>query len=1381
MATATSVTSLPVFPPFNVHEDCSNVATRWTKWLRRFENMLEAMGVSDTKRKKAMLLHYGGEDICEIFEGLQLDETPSEGETSDTYKTLKDALTLYFMPQVNVDYEVYKFRECKQNQDETLDAYNNRLRRLAKTCDFTNIDRELKSQLILGCTSSKLRRRALREPKLTLASLLEIGRTMELSEDQAKKIEDNVQLGINKIDVTTQGNVRKSFVPDRDGPRPVCYYCGGKHMLGRDYCPAAGQACNSCGKLNHFSKVCQQTRRQQRRRQSYPQNSRGNPHQRGFNSNQRFPQQYPFFQQQPSTQSGGHVANQVSTNPDLDVWSPNDDAYIFATTNMATGKIPTTEITVNGVDITMMVDTAASVNIIDQVTYTAIGQPSLSQSDIRLFTYGRQEQIPVSGKVKVVVGKGNIIRHSDFYVVCGTQSGNLLTYVTARQLGVIGEVNNITPVHQPQTSQPSTLGKLKDYQVHLHIDPTVKGVIQTRRRIPLQLRDPVERELQRLQDLDIIEPVNEPSTWVSPIVVVPKANSKEIRICVDMREANRAIKRQRHVMPTIDDVIFELHGAKYFSKIDLKNAYHQLELDSDSRAITTFATHIGLFRYKRLMFGVNTAAEIFQKTLSQVLQGLKGVFNISDDTLVFGKTRREHDNNLKAVLEQLRTAGLTVNLEKCLIGQTNVRFYGLVFGADGVSPDPKKVQDILAAPDPQTSSEVRSLLGMLNYSSRFIPNFASITYPLRLLTRKDAKWEWSTQHKEALATLKRLITQQPVMAYIDPTKSTEIYVDASPVGLGAILMQKTTPDATSQTVAYASRALTATEQRYSQLEREALAVIWACQHFHLYVYGSSFTIITDHKPLEKAFLTPVPSARIERWALQLQNYCPNIVYQPGADNPADFLSRHPVSNATPKIPSAPEIVEAHIQMIMNAAIPNAMSLPQVKEATLADVSMVRLAELIHNGKWHEACSRPGENIDNDFVARCAMLKDELTTTTESDVILRGRRIVLPKSLQRQAITLAHTGHQGLVKTKQLLRTKVWFPNIDKLVEQHIQSCIPCQAVTDKKVREPLQMTELPAACWQKVAADFKGPLPDGKYLLVVVDLYSRYPFVKTVTSTSAMAVIPKLDELFAEHGTPVTLITDNGPPFSGVEFERFAESLGFKHQKITPLWPQANGEVERVMRTLNKAIQIASVEGTPRMRVITEYLRNYRATPHTTTGKTPAELLFKRSIRVRLPEYSVPESDDQLRERDAAQKARMKHYADGKQATSSTIDIGDMVLVRQKRQNKTTPPFDPVPYVVERRHGTQVTARRPGHMITRNVSFFKQIPKRLHPERKEEEEEFDDIPVIPSGSEDDNTSQVEPRIDNDTCQPEGEPDANQIRRYPRRERHPPNRYGFPNN
>ena len=429
-------------------------------------------------------------------------------------------------------------------------------------------------------------------------------------------------------------------------------------------------------------------------------------------------------------------------------------------------------------------------------------------------------------------------------------------------------------------------------------------------------------------------------------------------------------------------------------------------------------------------------------------------------------------------------------------------------------------------------------------------------------------------------------------------------------------------------------------------------------------------------------------------------------------------------------------------MVAFHATPKAMSLASVSEATLTDPTMMKLIDMIQRGTWHEA-TKTEEGVNNNFLKTCAKVKEELATTAEGDIILRGNRILLPESLQQKAIALAHAGHQGLVKTKQLLRTKLWFPGIDKLVEEQISLCIPCQAVTDQKTHEPLHMTELPGRPWEEIAADFKGPLKDGRYLLVVIDLYSRYPFVKLVTTTSAAAVIPKLDELFAEQGNPRTLTTDNGPPFSSKDFKKFSESLGFRHRRITPAWPQANGEAERMMRTLNKVAQTAEIENVPVLRAITEFLRSYRATPHSTTGKTPSELLWKRNSRGRLPEYAQAEQDDELRQRDAERKAKMKQYADGRRTTQSHIAEGDIVLVKQTRLNKTTPIFNPKPYTVVKRKETMVTAERPGHTITRNISFFKRIPDRAlmqddHDQENDDEDDDDSIVTYGQGIQDQN-------------------------------------------
>ena len=251
------------------------------------------------------------------------------------------------------------------------------------------------------------------------------------------------------------------------------------------------------------------------------------------------------------------------------------------------------------------------------------------------------------------------------------------------------------------------LGKLKGDKIKLNIDKEHTPKAQPQRRILFHIRADIQRALEELEQQDIIErvPENQPTPWVSPIVAVPKKDGG-VRICVDMRLANEAIKRVRHPIPTVDDVSFELNGAQYFSKLDLSQAYHQLELEEASRYITTFSTHIGLFRYKPLNYGTNAAAEIFQHTLQAQLQGLQGVKNIADDIIVFGKTRKEHDSNLEQCLKRIFNKGLRLNQSKCKFLDTTLSFFGQVFSSQGCKPDPKRVQDLQNAQIPRNVHEV---------------------------------------------------------------------------------------------------------------------------------------------------------------------------------------------------------------------------------------------------------------------------------------------------------------------------------------------------------------------------------------------------------------------------------------------------------------------------------------------------------------------------------------------------------------------------------------------------------------------------------------------------------------------------------------------------
>ena len=271
-------------------------------------------------------------------------------------------------------------------------------------------------------------------------------------------------------------------------------------------------------------------------------------------------------------------------------------------------------------------------------------------------------------------------------------------------------------------------------------------------------------------------------------MIVPKQD-EQIRLCVDMRAGNTAIKRVCHPIPTVRDISLDLNGAKYFSKLDMSQAYHQLELTPSSRKITTFTTNAGLYRFKRLNYGTNSAAEIFQNILQQLLHGIDGVRNIVDDIIIFGSYHEEHNKALEECLLRLETHGLTLNMGKCKFLKQNLEFFGMIFSTEGVRPDPKKISASVNTATPSTVSEVRSLIGMANYSSQFIPNFATITESLRRLTHKGVKFMWQPEHEEAYHKLKTAMINSPIMSYFDISKKTHVVVDASPVGLSAILAQ----------------------------------------------------------------------------------------------------------------------------------------------------------------------------------------------------------------------------------------------------------------------------------------------------------------------------------------------------------------------------------------------------------------------------------------------------------------------------------------------------------------------------------------------------------------------------------------------------------------
>ena len=360
-------------------------------------------------------------------------------------------------------------------------------------------------------------------------------------------------------------------------------------------------------------------------------------------------------------------------------------------------------------------------------------------------------------------------------------------------------------------------------------------------------------------------------------------------------DLNRALRRENYPLPTIEDVATRLHGAKVFSILDVRNGFWHVVLDEEPSHLTTFNTPFGRYRWKRMPFGIRSAPEIFQRKMNELIEGLKGVEVIADDFVVVGygasseAAVKDHDRNLVAFLERYDTRGVRMNADKVKLRMTEVPFIGHVATDKGLCADPAKVRAIIEMPPPENVASVQRLLGMVQYLCKFLPHLSDISEPLRDLTLQDAEWSWEEPQRSAFERLKTAIASTPVLRYYNLQEEVTLQCDASQSGLGAALLQN------GQPVAYASRALTPTETCYAQIEKELLAIVFACEKFDAYIFGRDVVKVeSDHKPLESIFRKELCLApkRLQRMLLRLQKYSLDVCYVKGEKMYlADTLSR----------------------------------------------------------------------------------------------------------------------------------------------------------------------------------------------------------------------------------------------------------------------------------------------------------------------------------------------------------------------------------------------------------------------------------------------------------------------------------------------------------
>ncbi|XP_054287577.1 uncharacterized protein K02A2.6-like [Macrosteles quadrilineatus] len=761
-----------------------------------------------------------------------------------------------------------------------------------------------------------------------------------------------------------------------------------------------------------------------------------------------------------------------------------------------------------------------------------------------------------------------------------------------------------------------SLGTIKNHKVSFHMASNAAPVVSKPRPVPFALREPVENEIQRLIDSGVLEPVdarNEPIIWASPIVIVVKP-SGAIRICADFKNTiNKHMLPDKYPMPTFEEITSKLTGGQEFSVIDLKDAYLQMEVEPSAQQYLIISTHKGFFKYKRLPFGIKIATGVFQCKMDQVLAGLHGVACLLDDVIVTAPTREEHIERVKEVLRRFQESGIRVQTSKCKWFQDSVNYLGHRIDRAGIHPTTEHLEAVKNMQSPKNVKELRSFLGSINYYSKFIPHLQSLCVPLHKLLKKGVKWHWNENHEQVAAKLRHLLTTTDTLAHYDESLPLILATDASDIGVGAALFQKY-PDGTEKPLAFASRRLDHAECRYSVIEKEALGLVFGVTRFEQYLYGRHFEVRTDHKALVKVFgehdsIPKVVSNRIARWALTLSAYDYSINYQQGKDNKtADLLSRFPLQNT---IKSTEEDQggsnKAHLFHLRSQDLP--ISTKCLQEATKTDPILSKVVNYLKRGCW------PLENNEDTNLQPYYSKREELSF--ENGILLWFGRLVIPAKLRSRVMEILHEGHPGIVAMKGKARFQVWWPKLDKDLEEHTRHCNGCQENRSKDPEMPLFSWPVPGEVWSRIHIDFAGPFM-GKMWLIVVDARSKWLEVFPMSSTSTKSTIKALEELFSRFGYPRVIVSDNGPQLTSYEFQTFCKSLNIKHARITPYHPKSNGLAERCVRTFKERMNASKGNAGTFQEKLNSFLFAYRTSLRRSTGKTPAFMMFGRELRSKL-------------------------------------------------------------------------------------------------------------------------------------------------------------------
>lgn len=704
--------------------------------------------------------------------------------------------------------------------------------------------------------------------------------------------------------------------------------------------------------------------------------------------------------------------------------------------------------------------------------------------------------------------------------------------------------------------------------------------------MPYVLRPAVEAKLDELEAAGIISKVNA-CDWGSPLVVIPKGNG-DVRLCVDYKTGvNDRLVDSNYPINGIPEVLHSLRNSRFFCKLDIHNAFLHIPVDAKSSKIQAITTHKGTYAVHRISFGIKVGPAEFNKVLDKILQGLSKTEAYFDDLIVHGSTVEECLTNLDECLTRLEKYNLHLNKDKCKYLVEKIDYLGHIIEYNKISKSPEKVRAITEMGRPTDIGQVRRFLGMVTYYARFIPDLSTQTTPLRNLLRKNEKFNWTSDCERAFQKLKKELCSDRILVPYDPNLPIVLTCDASPTGIASIMSHDV--NGTEKPIAYASRSLTQAEKNYSQLDREALAIVYSVAHFYNYLYGRKFLLVTDNEALSRIFhpkkpLPQMTSARLLRYATFLTGLNYTVKFKKGIENEnVDCLSRSPVDEPqhTMEMEINKEVHLIHMDTIFEISS-TTVNATVIASHTEADEELRQIKNELQEG-----------NVD-------------LPYTLDNGVLFRYERVLIPKSLQANILQELHATHIGTTKMKQLARRYVYWKGIDRDIEQLAKSCNECAKIKANPPKAPLHIWEKPNNNWERIHIDYAGPL-NNCYYLICVDARSKWLEVKQITSApTTSSTLALLENIFATHGYPEVMVSDIATIFRSSDFEAYCKDRGIFQKFIAPGHPATNGLAEQNVQTIKH-----------RLRTLQEISFRYRATP-LICGKSPSELYLNRQIRTQL-------------------------------------------------------------------------------------------------------------------------------------------------------------------